>query len=193
MPRLPLLSLTCAIALSAGACDRQSAGEAQQQENSAAANTEELAGTLDRTHAGADLPQVTVVDPSGTKLNLAEASGKPMLLNLWATWCAPCVKELPTLDALSRQPGAPRVIAVSQDRGERPSIDAFLRAHKIEDVESWRDPKMALPGALNAQVLPTTIYYDASGREVWRYVGDLDWTGEEARKLLAELPDAGKD
>ena len=105
---------------------------------------------------------------------------------MWASWCAPCVKELPTLDALSRRPGAPRVIAVAVERAERPSVEAFLEQHGVNDLESWRDQQMALSGALGVQVMPTTVYYDATGREVWRYIGDLDWTGEEAAKLLAE-------
>ena len=117
---------------------------------------------------------------------LAEAEGKPLLVNIWATWCAPCVKELPTLQAVAGRAGAPRVIAVSQDMAPRGSVDAFLDKNKLADLEVWHDPKMALASATGAEVLPTTILYDAKGREIWRYVGDLDWTGEEATRLLAE-------
>jgi hypothetical protein len=63
---------------------------------------------------------------------------------------------------------------------------------KIDDLSLEQDPKMAVSGALGVEVLPTTILFDAQGKEVWRYVGDLDWTSEEARKLLAELPGAGR-
>jgi hypothetical protein len=70
--------------------------------------------------------------------------------------------------------------------GPRSSVDAWLTSKGFEELEVWHDPKMALSGALGAQVLPTTILYDASGREVWRYTGDLDWTGPEAAKLLSE-------
>ena len=124
--------------------------------------------------------------PTMTPPRLAEAKGKPLLVNIWATWCAPCVKELPTLQASPASAGAPRVIAVSQDMAPRGSVDAFLDKNKLADLEVWHDPKMACRGATGAEVLPTTILYDAKGREVWRYVGDLDWTGEEAAKLLAE-------
>jgi hypothetical protein len=79
-----------------------------------------------------------------------------------------------------------RLIIVSEEMAERPSVEAFLDKHGISDLESWRDPKMALSGALGVQVMPTTIYYDSSGRELWRYIGDLDWTSEEATRLLAE-------
>jgi hypothetical protein len=68
----------------------------------------------------------------------------------------------------------------------RSSVDAFVKQHGLDDLEVWQDPKMALSGALGVQVLPTTILYGADGKEIWRYTGDLDWTGPEAAKLLAE-------
>ena len=115
-----------------------------------------------------------------------------MLVNLWASWCAPCVKELPTLQKLMNERGNTLiVIPISQDSGPQRSVEAFLSKLNLDFV-SYQDPKMELSGALGAEVLPTTILYDAQGKEVWRYVGDLDWTSEEARKLLAELPAAGK-
>ncbi|HET9810537.1 MAG TPA: TlpA disulfide reductase family protein [Sphingomicrobium sp.] len=141
---------------------------------------------VDRSHAGEAMPDAVLFNSDDDEATLADASGKPLLVNFWASWCAPCVKELPTLDALSRKAGTPRILAVSEDIGERPSVEAFLEQHGIGDLESWRDPKMTLSAALGIQVMPTTIYYDASGKEVWRYVGDLDWTSDEAAKLLAE-------
>lgn len=139
-----------------------------------------------RAHAGEAMPDAQLFNADDEKATLSEAAGKPLLVNLWASWCAPCVKELPTLDALSRQPGAPKIIVVSEDIGERPSVEAFLKSHGITDLESWRDPQMALSGALKVQVMPTTVYYDAAGKEIWRYTGDLDWTSPEASRLLAE-------
>ena len=141
---------------------------------------------VSRDHAGKAMPYAFLFNAEEEKVALAEASGKPLLVNLWASWCAPCVKELPTLEALSRRKSAPRIIAVSEELAERASVEAFLKEHGIEALEAWRDPDMKLTGALEVQVMPTTVYYDSSGREVWRYTGDLDWTGEEAAKLLAE-------
>jgi thiol-disulfide isomerase/thioredoxin len=107
-------------------------------------------------------------------------------VNLWASWCAPCVKELPTLDQLARTRKV-QVLAVSQDDGPHASVVAFLQAHKIATLEPYQDPKMGLSGALGPDtVLPTSILFDADGKEVWRYVGDLDWTSPEAAKLLSE-------
>jgi hypothetical protein len=105
------------------------------------------------------------------------------------------VKELPTLNAVARshdKDGSLGVIAVSQDMGPQGSVEAFLAKLKVDDLGAYHDPKMALSGALNAQVLPTTVLFDAQGREVWRYVGDLDWTGPEAAKVLAEATASAK-
>ena len=168
------------IALSASACQRKA------ENNKVASAPEEPAKGVDRSHSGRPMPDSKLFNADEDQATLAEAKGKPLLVNLWASWCAPCVKELPTLDALSRRPGAPKIVAVSEDIGERASVEAFLESHGIKDLEAWRDPKMALSGALGVQVMPTTVYYDGSGREIWRYTGDVDWSGDEAAKLLAE-------
>lgn len=150
---------------------------------------------VDRSHKGQPAPAATFLNPDGVEIDLSDFKGTPVLVNLWATWCAPCVKELPTINTLAREhdkDGALGVIVVSQDMGEQGSVEAFLKNLKVDDLGAYHDPKMALSGALDAQVLPTTILYDAGGKEVWRYVGDLDWTSDEAKTLLAELPGAGK-
>ena len=140
---------------------------------------------VDRSKAGSAAPDATFVDAAGKTVGITDFKGKPVLLNLWASWCAPCVKELPMLDALGRS-GALQVVAVSQDSGPQPSVKAFLAKLGVSGLGAYHDPSMSLSGALNAQVLPTSVLYDAEGREVWRYTGDLDWTGAEAAKLLAE-------
>jgi thiol-disulfide isomerase/thioredoxin len=144
---------------------------------------------IDRTHKGKPAPDAIFNDPDGGEISLADFRGTPVLVNLWATWCAPCVKELPTLDRLAqshRVDGQLGIVAVSQDMGPQPSVEAYLAKLKVGDLGAYHDPKMALSGALGAEVLPTSILYDAEGREVWRYVGDLDWTGPEAARLLSE-------
>ena len=170
------------LGLLTSACDQQ-----QQAPADNAAEEAGLSKGLQRDRAGQGLPDVELKDADDEAANLADARGERVLVNIWATWCAPCVKELPTLQALAARSGAPRVIAVSQDMAPRGSVDAFLDKNKLTDLEVWHDPKMALSGAAGAQILPTTILYDADGREVWRYVGDLDWTGQAATKLLADV------
>ena len=173
------------LALLGGACERQ---EPAANETAAAEAGVPVKG-VDRSHKGQAGPDVSFIDPDGEEVSLAELRGAPVLVNLWATWCAPCVKELPTLNALARAragDGSLKVIAISQDMGPHGSVETFLAKLKVDELGAYHDPKMALSGALGAQVLPTSILYDAQGREVWRYVGDLDWTGAEAVRLLAE-------
>jgi len=178
------LLVSLALPLAAG-CDRQKAPEPQ-----ASAGEAEGAKGIDRTHKGEPAPVVKFKDPDGGEFNLAAFKGRPVLVNLWASWCAPCIKELPTLQQLEQahaDKGNLGIIAVSQDTAPQGSVEAFLGERDIGRFAAYHDEKMELTAALNVQVLPTTILYDAQGKEVWRYVGDLDWTSEEASKLLAEL------
>jgi len=178
--KLPALLLASMLLVTIAGCNRKPA------ENEVAEAPGVPGKGVDRNHKGEAMPDVQLFNADEDKATLADAKGTPVLVNLWASWCAPCVKELPTLEALSRKPAAPRIIAVSEDVGERPSVEAFLESHGIKDLEAWRDPRMALTGAVGVEVMPTTVYYDGAGKEVWRYTGDLDWTGDEAAKLLAE-------
>ena len=160
-----------------------------QQPASQAAEAGPVKG-VDRSHKGTPAPDTTFTNPDGGTISLARFKGVPVLVNLWASWCAPCVKELPTLDELAathRDDGKLGVVAVSQDSGPQASVQAFLARLKVKDLGAYHDPKMGLSGALGPDtVLPTSILYDANGKEVWRYVGDLDWTSPEAAKLVSE-------
>jgi len=145
---------------------------------------------VDRSHKGQPFPSVKFLqdDEDGTGPMGGEALlGEPALINFWASWCAPCIKELPTLKRLNdSRKFAGAIIPLNQDMGPQTSVRAFLDKYHVDDLGDYQDPKMAVAGAAGVEVLPTTILYDASGKEVWRYVGDLDWTGPEAAKLLAE-------
>jgi thiol-disulfide isomerase/thioredoxin len=148
---------------------------------------------VDRSHRGESFPKVTFLDEEDHQMGYEPLRGVPALVNLWATWCGPCVKELPTLEKLSKNRKADLwVVPINQDTAPRASVEAFLKEHEL-DLPIYRDPKMEVSGALGPEtVLPTSILYDASGKEVWRYVGDLDWTGPEAAKLLSEAGAAPK-
>ena len=151
---------------------------------------------VDRSHRGQAAPAAMFSNPDGGEISLAKFRGVPVLVNLWASWCAPCVKELPTLDKLAashRDDGQLAVVAISEDSGPQASVNAFLAKLNVKDLGAYHDPKMALSAALGPDtVLPTTILIGADGKEVWRYVGDLDWTSPEAAKLLSEAR-AGQD
>jgi len=190
---LPLAMLIgCAAALAG--CDRQSGGSAQQPETTAsstpaAAGPEQLAGKIDRSHAGEAMPDLTFADPSGKKLALGSLKGTPVLLNLWATWCAPCKAEMPALDKLAGdEAGKLRVVTVSQDLKGADLVPPLFATQHFAHLEQWLDPDNNLTFKLGggSAVLPTTVLYDKSGKEVWRTVGGFDWSSAEARNGIAE-------
>ncbi len=173
------------LALTVAGCDRQKPEPPQANE----AAPGEIEKGVDRSRRGEAVPDTVFKDPDGGDIRLADFKGVPVLVNLWATWCAPCVKELPTLDRLAESHAADGrlgVIAISQDMAPQGSVTAFLDKLGTGHLGAYHDDTMALSGALGVQVMPTTILYDSEGREIWRYVGDLDWTGNEAARLLAE-------
>lgn len=176
------------VGLVASACDRQKA-EAPQAEPVAAGEEEATGKGVDRSHKGETAPAAAFNNPDGAPFDLTKFKGRPVLVNLWASWCAPCIKELPTLQKLEEaqaKGGKLGVIAVSQDMAPKASVDAFLKSKGLSRFAAYHDPEMKLSSALNVQIMPTTILYDAEGKEVWRYTGDLDWNGPEAAKLLTE-------
>lgn len=149
---------------------------------------------IDYSGAGSALPSIALRAPDGSTRDLATLKGKPVLLNLWATWCAPCVEELPTIDSLAaRTSGTAHVVALSQDIGDDASVPTrFLNDRGWTHVAAWHDPENEL-GITVGGALPTTIIYDAAGHEVGRVIGPLDWNGREAIELLAKagFPNSG--
>ncbi len=146
----------------------------------------EVAGILDRSLAGTPAPGAGFRDPRGKAVSLASFRGRPLLVNLWATWCAPCIAEMPTLDALAAREKGLQVLAVSQDIGGREKVDAFFAERGFRMLQPFVDPELSLMSELKVTTLPTTILYDAQGREVWRMTGMEDWQGSRAAGLLRE-------
>ena len=150
-------------------------------------------GSVDTSHAGTAMPDFRFADPAGKVLELKALRGTPVLLNLWATWCAPCVTEMPLLDQLAAQmKGKLRVLTVSQDMEGDKTVAPFFAARKFAHLEPWLDPESELAFHFGGANLPMNVLYDASGREVWRLAGDFDWTSTEATRLIDQaVPDPG--
>lgn len=183
--------LTAAILGSAvlvAGCDRQTGQEAQPQASSAASPAAPAkAGEADRSRKGSEMPDFTFTDPAGQQLAMRSLIGQPVLVNLWATWCAPCVAELPALDQLAAsQQGKLKVLTISQDSGQPEKAGDFLKQRGVTRLEPWLDPKNDLAFHYGAETLPATILYDAQGREVWRIYGPREWGDAETLKLIAE-------
>ena len=145
----------------------------------------ESAGKLDRSHAGEPAPDLAFEDPDGAPVRLAEFGGKPLLVNLWATWCAPCIAEMPTLDALAAdRAGELRVLTISEDFQGAEVVGPFFAERDFDRLEQWLDPENAMMATLGLDSLPVTILYDESGRELFRVYGGMDWSGERAERLI---------
>jgi thiol-disulfide isomerase/thioredoxin len=132
---------------------------------------------------------ITFVSADGTQHHLAEFLGHGMVVNLWATWCAPCVAELPALSALSHTL-APQDIAVlplSSDRGGANAVRAFFDAHAITGLPILIDPRGAAADAWGARGIPTTLIIDRKGMERARLEGAADWASPEAAALVRRL------
>lgn len=134
------------------------------------------------------MPTESFVDPQGKPVTLAAFKGKPLLVNLWATWCAPCVKEMPSLDRLAvRTKGKLQVLVVNQDSDKQAKdpVPEWWAKAKLANLSLYRDAKNELGFAFGGG-LPVTVLYDAQGKEVWRISGEFDWDGSRASELLKQ-------
>lgn len=176
------LILAIPLLLLAG-CDR--AGEAPAQPVEGATSARAAAGEATRQFAGTPLPALQFSDPAGEVLDLAAQDG-PVLINLWATWCGPCVVEMPQLDALAGElEGEVRVITVSQDLRGAEVVMPFFAEKGFARLEPWLDPETQLSAQFSPEgALPLTILFDAKGKEVLRVAGGYEWDSPEAIAMI---------
>lgn len=201
MPRPSALSSRSLISLlllgiALAACDKRS-GEPEQA--NAAASGEATSGevppsasedsaqakyVIDRSKAGTALPDLAFTDAAGKTMPLARFKGKPLLVNLWATWCAPCVAEMPQLDRVAK--GGFTVLAVSQDTMEAGKVMAFYSGKGFAHMVPALDPDNSFAFHYGTGMLPTSVLYDANGKEIARVSGAPDWESGEGKALLDE-------
>ena len=122
-------------------------------------------------------PEFSFTDAEGTEHRIGEFAGRGVLINLWATWCAPCVAEMPALDRAQVALAAEgiSILALSSDRGGRGQVEPFYRDKGIRSLGLWLDPRGAAGRAFGVRGLPTTIVIDRLGRERARLEGAAEW------------------
>ena len=140
------------------------------------------------------VPDLAFKDASGSEVKLSKWQGRVVLLNLWATWCAPCRREMPTLNDVQKQLGSKdfEVVALSVDRKGLEASAAFLKETGADSLGLYVDETTTSLNALQALGLPVTLLIDRKGREIGRLLGPAEWNSAEAIALmkaaLAEAP-----
>jgi thiol-disulfide isomerase/thioredoxin len=138
------------------------------------------------------LPEITFVDADGIEHHLEEFRGHGMVINRWATWCVPCVAEMPALAGLAKTlaPDDIAVLPLSSDRGGAAVVRKFYKAHEIGSLPVLLDPKGAAARAWGVRGIPTTIIVDKQGRERARLEGAADWATPAAAAKVKALTGA---
>ncbi len=131
-------------------------------------------------------------DFDGAALSLDDYRGKVVLVNFWATWCAPCRKEMPMLAELQRALGGPgfEVLTLATGRNPAPSMTRFFESIGVDNLPLHRDPDQAIARGMGVFGLPTTVILDRAGREIARLEGDADWASDSAKAILQAMIDS---
>ena len=154
------------------------------------------AGTL-REEGPKPLPPFALTAPDGARRDIGSFAGQGLVLNLWATWCPPCVAEMPALDRLAALLAADGILVLpaSSDRGGRAQVEPFYARAGLSTLGIWLDPGSAATRALGVRGLPTTVLIDRAGRERGRLEGAAAWDGAglvaDVRRLCGTGSDAG--
>ena len=157
--------------------------------NSATASGPPLTGWMEKFEpAGSPVaaPETVFTDENGTELTLKDFRGRVVLVNFWATWCGPCVREMPSLMHLHNKLKGPDflVIALSEDRKGWEKIATFRDKLNLRDLPLYHDVKSKMMFATKARGLPTTLLINRDGKELGRLVGLAEWDTDEAIALM---------
>ncbi|MDG2429399.1 MAG: TlpA disulfide reductase family protein [Paracoccaceae bacterium] len=131
-------------------------------------------------------PKTIFFDTGGKELTLHDFNGRLTLVNFWATWCAPCRKEMPSLEVLSNQLGGDtfQVVTIATMRSSEEAVKKFFNDNNIIDLPKFRDPKGQLARASGVAALPLTILLDREGNEIGRLIGDANWSQGETIEFI---------
>ena len=133
--------------------------------------------------------EIAFTDTTGTGMTLSNFKGKTVLVNFWATWCAPCRKEMPMLSELQTEFAGDdfEVVTIATGRNSLPGIRKFFEDVGVENLPIYLDPKSALGRDMGVLGLPITIILNPEGQEIARMRGDAEWNGESAKSVIRAL------
>jgi len=179
--------ITAAVGVASGSSPLTAAESAPKAAEKAP--TKPKSGTVIWHETPKALPATVFKDVADADRTLDKFTGKVLLVNFWATWCAPCVKEMPTLDALQAKMGGPdfEVLAISQDREGAKVAQPFAEKQGWKNLAFYVEKMGRFSRDANLRGLPTTLLIDKSGKEVARVEGEADWSSPEIEKILRDL------
>lgn len=134
-------------------------------------------------------PPWAVTLPDGRTLASDDLKGKVVLVNFWATWCAPCREEMPSLDALQTALGGEdfQVVPIATGRNAPAQIDKFFAETEVRNLPVLLDPKQQLAREMGVVGLPVSVLIDRDGHEVARLLGDADWASDAAQAVIRQM------
>ena len=134
------------------------------------------------------LPNPVVLDMDENVVEIG-SNDDILVINFWATWCAPCKKEMPSLNNLAENMKYDdvRIITVASGRNSKEAIESFFSDNDLVHLNKFRDPRGKIAMSYGVTALPTTVVIDPSGKEIGRIIGDIDWNTENIRAFFRNL------
>ena len=138
------------------------------------------------------VPDVAFKDADGAEHRLSDYRGKYLVVNFWAMWCAPCRKEMPTLDKLQAEMGGDdlQVLPIATIRNSLPGVKRFFTDGGVKHLPVLIDPQAELAHKMGVMGLPVTVILNPDGQEIARLIGEADWAGDDAKAVLGALTGA---
>jgi thiol-disulfide isomerase/thioredoxin len=133
-------------------------------------------------------PTISVVDLAGNTVSLSDFAGRLVLINLWATWCEPCLREMPSLERMQSRLGDKiTVVAISEDRGGSKTVEPFINKLGLKSFKTYLDPKSDAGRAFKVAGLPTSFLIDREGRVLGRVEGAAEWDSPKLLQVLKSV------
>ncbi|MDO5605279.1 MAG: TlpA disulfide reductase family protein [Paracoccus sp. (in: a-proteobacteria)] len=135
------------------------------------------------------VPDTAFTDPEGNEHRLTDYAGKAVLVNFWATWCAPCREEMPALNALQKEYGGDdfAVVTIAAGRNPMPAIEKFYAEADLDALPVLLDPRQQLARQFSVIAMPATFLIDRDGNEVARLMGPADWDSPAAHAIVTQM------